>query len=48
LPDSGYTGARLRPLAATAATHDLFLVTRNVKDFIAMPVTTINPWDPER
>lgn len=34
-------------LAATAATHNLFLVTRNVKDFIAMPVTTINPWDPE-
>jgi predicted nucleic acid-binding protein len=34
-------------LAATAATHDLFLVTRNVKDFVAMPVTTINPWDPE-
>lgn len=34
-------------LAATAATHDLFLVTRNVKDFIAMPVTTINPWTAE-
>jgi predicted nucleic acid-binding protein len=34
-------------LAATAVTHDLILVTRNVKDFIAFPVTTINPWDPE-
>jgi predicted nucleic acid-binding protein len=31
-------------LAATAVTHGLILVTRNVKDFIAMPVTTINPW----
>lgn len=35
-------------LAATAATHELILVTRNVRDFMAMPVTTINPWDPER
>jgi predicted nucleic acid-binding protein len=34
-------------LAATAATHGLLLVTRNVKDFIAMPVTTINPWHPK-
>ncbi len=33
-------------LAATAATHNLILVTRNVKDFISMPVTTINPWQP--
>lgn len=32
-------------LAATAVTHGLILVTRNVKDFIAMPVATINPWD---
>ncbi len=32
-------------LAATAVTHDLILVTRNVKDFIALPVATINPWD---
>lgn len=31
-------------LAATAVTRGLILVTRNVKDFIAMPVTTINPW----
>lgn len=31
-------------LAATAAEHNLILVTRNVKDFIALPVTTIDPW----
>lgn len=31
-------------LAATAATHDLILVTRNIKDFIGFPVTAINPW----
>lgn len=31
-------------LAATAATHGLMLVTRNVKDFVALPVTTVNPW----
>lgn len=31
-------------LAATAVTHNLTLVTRNVKDFVALPVTTINPW----
>jgi predicted nucleic acid-binding protein len=34
-------------LAATAVTHNLILVTRNVKDFISMPATTINPWDRE-
>ena len=32
-------------LAATALTHDLVLVTRNVRDFVALPVRTINPWD---
>lgn len=31
-------------LAATALTHDLTLVTRNVKDFVDLPVATINPW----
>lgn len=31
-------------LAATALTHDLTLVTRNVKDFADLPVATINPW----
>lgn len=31
-------------LAATAVTHNLTLVTRNVKDFVGLPVTTINPW----
>jgi predicted nucleic acid-binding protein len=33
-------------LAATAATHSLQLVTRNVRDFIAIPITTVNPWLP--
>ena len=31
-------------LAATAETHQLTLVTRNVKDFIATDVAIINPW----
>lgn len=31
-------------LAATAAEHNLVLVTRNVKDFISLPVATIDPW----
>lgn len=31
-------------LAATALTHDLTLVTRNVKDFANLQVATINPW----
>lgn len=31
-------------LAATALQHNLVLVTRNVKDFSGVPVTTINPW----
>ena len=31
-------------LAATAAEHNLVLVTRNVKDFVALSVATIDPW----
>ena len=31
-------------LAATAAEHNLILVTRNVKDLSALPVATIDPW----
>ncbi|WP_431201708.1 type II toxin-antitoxin system VapC family toxin [Bradyrhizobium betae] len=31
--------------AATALTHNLTLVTRNVKDFTAFGVTLLNPWD---
>jgi toxin FitB len=31
-------------LAASAVEHGLTLVTRNVKDFIGLPVTTIDPW----
>lgn len=31
-------------LAATALTHDLRLVTRNVKDFDGLGVDLINPW----
>ena len=33
-------------LAATALTHGLTLVTRNVKDFQHPALTVINPWDP--
>ena len=32
-------------IAATALHHDLTLVTRNVKDFGALRVTILNPWD---
>ena len=32
-------------LAATAVTHDLILVTRNVRDVAMLPVRTLNPWD---
>jgi len=32
-------------LAATAARHDLALVTRNVRDFSGLGVAVINPWD---
>ncbi len=31
-------------LAATAARHDLQLVTRNVADFAGVDVTVLNPW----
>ncbi len=31
-------------LAATALQHDLTLVTRNTKDFVALGVRLINPW----
>jgi len=31
-------------IAATAAVHDLVLVTRNTKDFEDLPVATHNPW----
>lgn len=33
-------------LAATALTHDLVLVTRNVQDFAGLPVQLCNPWSP--
>ena len=29
----------------TALTHGLTLVTRNVKDFINLEVTIVNPWE---
>lgn len=32
-------------IAATAAEHDLTLVTRNVKDFTAFGIRILNPWD---
>lgn len=31
-------------LAATALEHDLILITRNVKDFVGLPVEIFNPW----
>jgi hypothetical protein len=33
-------------IAATAAVHDLTLVTRNVRDFAAFGVRTLNPFGP--
>jgi len=33
-------------LAATALTHGLGIVTRNVADFAGTTATIINPWDP--
>lgn len=33
-------------IAATALEHNLTLVTRNVKDFAALGVTILNPWEP--
>lgn len=32
-------------IAATALEHDLILVTRNVKDFVGLGLTILNPWD---
>lgn len=32
-------------IAATALEYDLTLVTRNVKDFVALSITIINPWE---
>ncbi len=32
-------------LAATALHHNLFLVTRNLKDFDGLPVQALNPWE---
>jgi toxin FitB len=32
-------------IAATALEHDLAIVTRNVKDFVATGVTIVNPWE---
>ncbi len=31
-------------IAATAITHDLTLVTRNIEDVAVLPVKTFNPW----
>lgn len=33
-------------IAATALTHDLTVVTRNVADFAPMGVALLNPWNP--
>lgn len=33
-------------LAATAIEHNLTLVTRNIRDFEAVPISTISPWEP--
>jgi len=35
-------------IAATAIVHRLVVVTRNVRDFEALGVDTINPWTPQR
>jgi predicted nucleic acid-binding protein len=32
-------------IAATALEHDLTLVTRNVRDFVGLGVTILNPWE---
>jgi predicted nucleic acid-binding protein len=32
-------------IAATALEHDLTLVTRNMKDFVGLEVTMVNPWE---
>jgi len=33
-------------ILATALEHDLFLVTRNVKDFAGYSASIFNPWEP--
>lgn len=33
-------------LAATALEHNLTLVTRNTRDFEAIPVSVVSPWEP--
>lgn len=33
-------------LGATARSHNLILVTRNVRDFWDLPIAVFNPWDP--
>jgi len=32
-------------IAATALDHDLSIVTRNVKDFVGLGLTILNPWE---
>ena len=32
-------------IAATALQHDLTLVTRNVRDFVGLGVSVVNPWE---
>lgn len=33
-------------IAATAITHDLHIVTRNIRDFYGLQLSVINPWEP--
>jgi predicted nucleic acid-binding protein len=35
-------------IAATALQHDMILVTRNVRDFLATGVRLLNPWEERR
>jgi len=32
-------------IAGTAMVHAMTLITRNITDFAAMPVSVLNPWD---
>jgi predicted nucleic acid-binding protein len=34
-------------IAATAIEHNLTLVTRNTKDFTGLPLSLLNPWEPQ-
>jgi predicted nucleic acid-binding protein len=34
-------------IAATALQHGLSLVTRNIKDFVGLGVSLVNPWQPD-